>query len=58
MTTEPTNPVYIADDRYFALVDAITTPATTPVFTDARSRTIELLGEIANLWPVSILVDE
>ncbi|WP_417724196.1 hypothetical protein [Salipiger sp.] len=57
MTTTTTRPVYVPDTAYQALVASLTTPITGPVLNDPVSRVKEMLGEIANIWPVSLLDD-
>ena len=52
MTTPPET--YLPDEIYFGLIDDILSADDT---LDARSRVIELLGEIANVWPVKVLTD-
>ncbi|MDW4548846.1 hypothetical protein R5H32_05715 [Defluviimonas sp. D31] len=48
MTTPPET--YLPDVTYFGLVDELLNVAGS---FDPRSRVIELLGEIANVWPES-----
>ena len=51
MTTKST---YLPDATYHALLDGLL--AAHSAF-DARSHVIELLGEIADVWPVSVKDD-
>ena len=51
MTTKST---YLPDPVYFALIDDLL--AANSKF-DPRTRVIELIGEVADVWPVSVKDD-
>ena len=52
MTTPPET--YLPDQTYFGLIDDILSAGDT---LDPRSRVIELLGEVVNVWPVKVAAD-